>query len=97
MRYLTFQLKNWRDVNKLVRFNYFLIATEEKSGYSHVRLLYDSQGYFKLCWGVYIKVCKIIPPGLKASPYIYKTIGMIVTSYFGVCHYSDDRLASKQL
>ena len=49
------------------------------------------------CWGVYITVCKIIPSGLKASPYIYKTIGMIVTSYFGVCHYSDDRLASKQL
>ena len=48
MRYLTFQLKNWRDVNKLVRFNYFLITTEEKSGYSDVRLLYDSHGYFVL-------------------------------------------------
>ena len=44
-----------------------------------------------LCWGVYITVCKIIPSGLKASPYIYKTIGMIVTSDFGVCHYSADR------
>lgn len=48
MRCLPFQLKNLGDVNKLVRFNYFFITTEEKSGYSDVRLLYDSHGYFRV-------------------------------------------------
>lgn len=45
---LPYQLDASRDVHRLVGCNAFLITTGKKSGYDHVRLSYDSQGYFEL-------------------------------------------------
>lgn len=95
---LPFQLETLRDVHRLVGCNAFLITTDEKSGYDHVRLSNDSQGYFGLIFGGYVMVYTVIPFGFKASPFIYQTIGMVVTSYLrsrsiSTVQYIDDRLA----
>uniref|UniRef100_A0A8W8IQ73 Reverse transcriptase domain-containing protein n=1 Tax=Magallana gigas TaxID=29159 RepID=A0A8W8IQ73_MAGGI len=95
---LPFQLETLRDVHRLVGCNAFLITTDEKSGYDHVRLSNDSQGYFGLIFGGYVMVYTVIPFGFKASPFIYQTIGMVVTSYIrsrsiSTVQYIDDRLA----
>lgn len=95
---LPFQLETLRYVHRLVGCNAFLITTDEKSGYDHVRLSNDSQGYFGLIFGGYVMVYTVIPFGFKASPFIYQTIGMVVTSYLrsrsiSTVQYIDDRLA----
>lgn len=95
---LPFQLETLRDVHSLVRCNAFLITTDEKSGYDHVGLSYDSQGYFGMIFGGYVMVYTVIPFGFNASPFIYPTIEMVITSYLrsrliSTVQYIDDMLA----
>lgn len=54
VRCLPFQMKTLKNVHRLFGYIYFFITTEEKSGYIHVQLLTDSQGYFRPCFGVCI-------------------------------------------
>lgn len=74
-----------------------MVTTDEKSEYNHVRLSVESQRYFGNQYGGYGMVYTVLPFGLKASPYIYHTIGIVVTSYprtlsVVTVQYIDDRL-----
>jgi hypothetical protein len=87
-----------RDVYRLVGENALLVTTDEKSGYDHVRLSHHFRAYFGLQYGDYVMVYTVIPFGFKALPYLYETIGMIVTSYLRnlslvTVQYIDDGLA----
>lgn len=77
----SFQLNTLRDVDRFECFNVYLITTDEKSGYDHVRLFYDSQGHSWLIFCIYVMVYTVILFGFNASPFIYQTTEMIVTSY----------------
>lgn len=92
-----FHLETLKDVHRLVDEGAYMVTTDEKSGYDHVRLSVDSHRYFGIQFGGYVMVYTVLPFGLKASPYIYQTTGMLVTSYpralsVVTVQYIDDRL-----
>ena len=79
-----------------VAHNLFQSTMDDKSGYDHVRLSPKSRIYFGLEWCGWYFVYNTIPFGLKASAYLYHTIGMAATSCarsLGVpcSQYIDDR------
>ena len=77
-----------------------MVTSNEKSGYDHVKLQEQSQSYFGVRFGGWILTYTSLPFGFKASPYIYSTIGMQVTSYMQILgirtlQYIDDRMAAE--
>ncbi|XP_069129670.1 uncharacterized protein [Argopecten irradians] len=93
-----FKLETLRDVHRLVEQGAYMVTCDEKSGYDHVRISVKSQTFFGLHFGGYVMVYTVIPFGWKASPYIYQTTGMVVTSYLRsisvvTTQYIDDRMA----
>lgn len=96
-KYSPFQLETLRDVHRLVDRDAYMVTCDEKSGYDHIKISSSSQTFFGLQFGGYIMVYTVIPFGWKASPYIYQTTGMVVTSYLRsksviTTQYIDDRL-----
>ncbi|MES9882072.1 MAG: reverse transcriptase domain-containing protein, partial [Sedimenticola sp.] len=94
-----FQLETLRDVHRLVGKSSLMVACDEKSGYSHIRLSADSQTYFGIQFGGWVLCYTVLPFGWKGSSFIYQTVGMQVTSYlrsFGMLttQYIDDRMAA---
>lgn len=94
-----FHLETLRDIHRLIGKDSYLISCDEKSGYDHVRLSKESQTYFGIQFGGYVMTYTTIPFGWKASPFIYQTIGMTVTSYLRnrsvvTTQYIDDRLGA---
>lgn len=97
-----FHLETLRDIPRIVDKNSLMVTCDEKSGYDHVKLKEESQTYFGIQFGGYFMVYTTIPFGFKASPFIYQSIGMSVTSYLrhlGVLNslYIDDRFAATKL
>ena len=76
-----FRLETLNDVHRLVDSEAWMATCDEKAGYEHVALSKDSQNYFGIEFGGYFMVYTVIPFGWKASPYVYQSIGMTVTSY----------------
>ena len=75
-----------------------MVSCDEKSGYDHVLLSEKSRTYFGIQFAGWVFTYNTIPFGWKASPYIYQSIGMAVTSYLRSknvinIQYIDDRLA----
>ena len=94
---LPFRLDTLKDVHRLVDKHALMVTCDEKSGYNHVRLDDDSQTFFGIQFGGFYMVYATLPFGWKASPFIYQSIGISVTSYLrklSVCNllYIDDRL-----
>ena len=92
-----FRLETLKDVHRLVQKDSQMVTCDEKSGYCHVKLSEESQTYFGIQFGGFFMTYATLPFGWKASPYIYQTIGMSVTSYlreFSIENvlYIDDRL-----
>lgn len=59
----------------------------------YVRLSIESQRYFGVQFARYVMVFTVLPVGFRSSPYIYQTMGMVVTSVTVVTvQYIDDRL-----
>ena len=97
-----FHLETLRDIPRIVGHNSLMVTCDEKSGYDHVKLTEDSQTYFGIQYGGYFMTYTTIPFGFKASPFIYQTIGMNVTSYLrglGVLNilYIDDRFVVTEI
>jgi hypothetical protein len=80
IRDLPFRLDTLKDVHRIVQ-NSFMATCYEKSGYDHVRLTESSRTYFGIQFGGYLMVYNTLPFGWKASPFIYQTVGMCVTTY----------------
>ncbi|CAG2201247.1 unnamed protein product [Mytilus edulis] len=78
---LPFHLENLKDVHRLVQENALMITCDEKSGYDHVNLQESSQTYFGIQFGGFYMTYTTLPFGWKASPFIYQSIGICVTSY----------------
>ena len=76
-----FKLQTLKDAHRLIDKDACMITCDEKSGYDHVRLTEESQTYFGLQFGGWIMSYTTLVFGWKASPYVYQTIGMRVTSY----------------
>ena len=77
-----------------------MLTCDEKSEYDHVRLTEESQTYFGLQFGGWIMLYTTLVFGWNASPYVYQTIGMRVTSYMrnlGIrtLQYIVDRMAAE--
>lgn len=59
----------------------------------YVRLSIGSQRYLGVQFGRYVMVFTVLPVGFRSSPYLYQTMGMVVTSLTVVTvQYIDDRL-----
>ena len=89
-----------KDAHRLIDKDACMITCDEKSGYDHVRLTEESQTYFDLQFGGWNLSYTPLVFGWKASPYVYQTIGMRVTSYMrnlgiGTMQYIDDRMAAE--
>ena len=70
---------------------------DDKSGYDHILLSFDSQQYFGIEWQGWWLVGVTVPFGWKNSPFIYQTVCLGPTHFFrslGIaCSlYIDDRL-----
>ena len=94
----SFQLENLKHVHRMVSKGARMISFDEKSGYDHVRLSMDSETYFGVQFAGFLFTYTTLPFGWSASPFVYQTIGMTVTSYLrslGVFNtqYIDDRMA----
>ena len=92
-----FHLDNLKHVPRLVEKGMFLISCDEKSGYDHVKLSQMSSKYFGIQFGGWFLQYNTLPFGWKGSPFIYQSIGMVVTSYLRRrsilnIQYIDDRL-----
>ena len=95
-----FKLETLKDAHRLIDKDACMITCDEKSGYDQVRLTEESQTYFGVQFGGWIMSYTTLPFGWKASPYIFQSIGMRVTSYlrsFGMrtMQYIDDRMATE--
>lgn len=93
-----FQLETLKDIHRFVDKGSFIISCDEKSGYDHIKLTRESETYFGLEFEGWVFTYTTLPFGWKASPFIYQSVGMQVTSYLrghGVSNfqYIDDRLA----
>ena len=91
-----FTLDTLRHIPSLINHNVLMTTCDEKSAYDNVFIQERYRTYFGLQFGGYYMVYTTLPFGFKASPFIYQTIGMVVTSYLrqhGVptLQYLDDR------
>ena len=91
------RLETLNEVHRLVDSEAWMATCDEKAGYEHVALSKDSQTYFRIEFGGYFMEYTVIPFGWRASPYVYQSIGMTVTSYLrklpvNTTQYIDDRL-----
>ena len=82
-----FRLETLNDVHMLIDSEAWMATCDEKSGYEHIALSENSD----------IMVYTVLPFGWKASPYVYQTVGMTITSYLRKLNvistqYIDDRL-----
>ena len=94
-----FNLENLKHIPRLVEQGMYMISCDEKSGYDHVKLTPNSSKYFGIQFGGWFLQYNTLPFGWKASPFIYQSIGMTVTSYLrnkGLLNiqYIDDRLVA---
>lgn len=92
-----FRLDTLKAVPPMVEPQSFLTSCDEKSAYDNVLLHESSRTYFGVQFAGFYLVYNTLPFGWKASPYVYQTIGMCVTSYLRAHHiqsllYIDDRL-----
>jgi len=93
-----FHLETLKDIPRIVEKNSLKITCDEKYGYDHVRLSEDSQTYFGIQFGGCLITYTTLPFGWKASPFVYQSIGMCVTSYLRSLNvmntlYIDDKFA----
>ncbi|XP_052697482.1 uncharacterized protein LOC128175700 [Crassostrea angulata] len=82
-----FRLETLNDVHMLIDSEAWMATCDEKSGYEHIALSENSD----------IMVYTVLAFGWKASPYVYQTVGMTITSYLRklnviTTQYIDDRL-----
>ena len=96
----TFSLETLVGVPRFVYPNSCMSKIDDKSGYDHILLSFDSQQYFGIeCQG-WCLVGVTLPFGWKNSPFIHQTVGLGPTRFFrslGIaCSlYIDDRLNGK--
>ena len=92
-----FSLETLFDVPRFIYPNSYMSKIDDKSGYDHILLSFDSQWYFGIEWEEWWLVGVTLPFSWKNSPFIYQTVGLGPTIFFrslGVmCDlYIDDRL-----
>lgn len=92
-----FSLETLRDVPTMVGPGDYIATCDEKSAYDGILLGEGSRMYFGLQFAGWWMTYKTLPFGWKASPFLYQTVGLRVTSYLrdrGVplLQYIDDRL-----
>lgn len=92
-----FKLDTLKDVPRLIEEDSYCANMDDKAGYQHVLMSKVGKTYFGFAFGGWAFGCNTLPFGWKASPFVYQTIGMAVTSYLrslGVrnLQYIDDRL-----
>ncbi|VDI56714.1 Hypothetical predicted protein [Mytilus galloprovincialis] len=95
---LPFHLETLKDIPRLVQKDALMVTYDEKSGYDHVKLSQHSFTYFGIQFGGFYMTYTTLPFGWKASPFIYQSIGMCVTSYLRKLNvlntlYIDDRFS----
>lgn len=92
-----FSLETLVDVPRFIYPNSYMSKIDDKCGYEHILLSFDSQRYFGIEWQEWWLVGVTLPFSWKNSPFIYQTVGLGPTNFFrslGVmCDlYIDDRL-----
>ena len=92
-----FSLETLVGVPRFVYPNSYMSKIDDKSGYDHILLSFNSRQYFGIEWQGWWLVGVTLPFGWKNSPFIYQTVGLGPTIFFrslGVaCSlYIDDRL-----
>ncbi|CAG2239784.1 unnamed protein product [Mytilus edulis] len=95
---LPFHLETLKDIPRLVQKDALMVTYDGKSGYDHVKLSQHSFTYFGIQFGGFYMTYTTLPFGWKASPFIYQSIGMCVTSYLRKLNvlntlYIDDRFS----
>ena len=96
MKHLPFSLEGLSVIPGLLASGDLIASSDEKSAYMGVQLTDESKHFFGLqFWGWYM-CYTCLPFGWSASPFIYQTIGMQVTSFLRMkgiitCQYLDDR------
>ena len=93
---IPFSLDLITDLPRNVHKGSFHTTCDDKSGYDHIRLSPDSRTWFGLQWNAWYFVFNTLPFGWKANTYLYRSIGVVATSYIrshGVpcSQYIDDR------
>ena len=59
----------------------FQTTCNDKSDYDHIRLSPDSRTWFGLQWNAWYFAFNTLPFGWKANTYLYRSIGLVVSSY----------------
>jgi len=78
---MPFHLETLKDVHRIVHENAFMVTSDEKSRYGHVKPKESSQTYVGIQFGGFLMAYTTLPFGWKSSPFVYQSIGMCVTSY----------------
>ncbi len=82
MRDNPFRLDTLRDIPPMVTDRgVLMVKCDEKSAYDNVFIKKQYRTYFGVQFGEWFLQYKTLPFGYKCSPYVYQTIGMVVTSY----------------
>ena len=85
MTNVPFSLDRLSDVPRCVNLGSYMTKCNDKYGYDHVSLSPSSQTYVGFQWNGFWFVSTTLSFGWKISPYIYHTIGLVVSGYFCVC------------
>ena len=78
-----FSLETLVGVPRFVYPNSHMSKIDDKSGYDHILLSFDSQQYFGIEWQGWWLVGVTLPFGWKNSPLIYQTVGLGPTFFLG--------------
>ena len=77
-----FKLDRLVDIPRYVSRGSYQTVIDDKSGYDHILLTHESRPFFGMQWGGWVFDHNSLPFGWKASPYVYHTTGLAVSSYF---------------
>ena len=77
-----FSLETLVGVPRFVYPNSCMSKIDDKSGYDHILLSFDSQQYVGIEWQRWWLVVVTLPFGWKNSPFIYLTVGLGPTNFF---------------
>jgi hypothetical protein len=77
-----FTLDKLIDLPRYVTKDSYQTVLDDKSGYDHLLMTTNSRTYFGFQWGGWYFTYNTLPFGLKISPYVYHTTGLMASNHF---------------
>ena len=79
---MAFKLDSLINVTRYVSQDSYQTILDDKSGFDHILLSEESRTYFGIQGGGWYFVYNTLPFGWKISPFVYHSMGLVVSNFF---------------